>query len=73
MRARTDAGIVGKHASTFHEVRSLGGTLLMKERGWSIAQVQALMIHASTTMTQVHLDEHDTPWQRVASALSLSR
>lgn len=71
--ARKAAGIDGKHAPTFHEIRSLGGALLMQERGWPIEQVQALMGHASTTMTQVYLEGHDTPWQRVACALPLPR
>lgn len=71
--ARTAAGITGSNPPTFHEIRSLGGALLMQERGWSIKQVQALMGHASTTMTQVYLEGHDTPWQRVACALSLPR
>jgi integrase len=71
--ARTAAGIVNANAPTFHEIRSLGGALLMQQRGWQLEQVQALMGHASKTMTQVYLEGHDTPWQRVACDLSLPR
>lgn len=69
-QAREDAEIPAENAPTFHEIRSLGGALL-RERGWTLEQVQALMGHASTTMTRVYLDGHDAPWQQVAPGLSL--
>lgn len=68
--AREAAGITGKHAPTFHEIRSLGGALL-REAGWPLDAVQALMGHASETMTKVYLAGHDAPWQRVTPGLSL--
>lgn len=70
--ARDAAGITGESAPTFHEIRSLGGALL-KEKGWTIEQVQALMGHASTTITKVYLEGHDAPWQQVSVGLSLPR
>lgn len=69
--ARDKAGIKGQNAPTFHEVRSLGGALLMTQKGWTLEQVQALMGHASTTMTKVYIEGHDTPWQQVTPGLSL--
>lgn len=70
--ARDAAGITGQNAPTFHEIRSLGGAML-REQGWTLDQVQALMGHASKTMTQVYLAGHETPWQAVTPGLSLKR
>lgn len=70
--ARDAAGIIGKAAPTFHEVRSLGGALLI-EKGWKIEQVQALMGHASEAMTKHYLDGHDAPWQSVSTGIALPR
>lgn len=69
--ARDAAGITSEHPPTFHEIRSLGGALLI-EHGWALPQVQALMGHASEAMTQVYLDGHQQPWAEVAPGLSLS-
>lgn len=63
-KAREDAKVGGSNPPTFHEVRSLGGAML-RDAGWTVEQVQALMGHASTTMTQVYLAGHETPWQAV--------
>lgn len=71
-KVRDSIGVTGKNSPTFHEVRSLGGALLM-ERGWTLEQVQALMGHASESMTKVYLEGHDTPWQAVTPGLSLPR
>lgn len=68
--ARDAAGVGGDHPPTFHEIRSLGGALLI-EQGWTLPQVQALMGHASEAMTQVYLDGHQQPWAEVAPGLSL--
>lgn len=70
--ARDAAGITGENAPTFHEIRSLGGAMLL-DKGWPIEQVQALMGHASKTMTTVYLEGHDAPWQKVSVGLSLKR
>lgn len=61
----------GDNPPTFHEIRSLGGALLMTERGWSKSQVQALMGHASEAMTTVYLEGHEVPWIEVQPGLSL--
>lgn len=53
-----------KHPPTFHEIRSLGGAEL-RRAGWSKAEVQALMGHASETMTSVYLEGHEQPWTEV--------
>ncbi|MEN1941056.1 tyrosine-type recombinase/integrase [Luteimonas sp. MJ174] len=71
--ARAAAGIEGDNPPTFHEIRSLGGALLMTEAGWTKEQVQALMGHADVAMTTVYLDGHDLPWTDVAPGLSLNR
>lgn len=71
--ARKAAEIEGDNPPTFHEIRSLGGALLMTEAGWTKKQVQALMGHASESMTTVYLDGHDLPWSEVATGLSLNR
>jgi len=71
--ARDSIGITGATAPTFHEIRSLGGALLRTECGWSEEQVQALMGHASKSMTQHYLEGHDAPWQEVSPGLTLQR
>lgn len=65
--------IGGGNPPTFHEIRSLGGALLMRQRGWTKAQVQALMGHASETMTAVYLDGHELPWTEVTPGLTLPK
>jgi len=70
--ARDEAGIEGDNPPTFHEVRSLGGALL-KDAGWTLEQVQALMGHSSAAMTEVYLEGHEAPWQEVAVGISLPR
>lgn len=60
-----------KHPPTFHEIRSLGGALL-KEKGWTLEQVQALMAHASGEMTELYLGGHKQPWTEVTPGLSAS-
>lgn len=62
--AREAAGITGDSPPSFHEIRSLGGALLT-ESGWTIDQVQALMGHSSSAMTEHYLEGHDVPWQEV--------
>ena len=68
--ARDRAGITGDNAPTFHEVRSLGGKLL-QDAGWTTAQIQALMGHASEAMTEHYLDGHEVPWQSVCTGIAL--
>jgi integrase len=68
--ARDAAGIESENPPTFHEVRSLGGALL-KEAGWTLEQVQALMGHATEAMTRVYLEGHETPWQSVSTGIAL--
>lgn len=68
--ARDAAGIDGDNPPTFHEVRSLGGALL-KDAGWTLAQVQALMGHGSEEMTKVYLEGHEAPWQSVSTGIAL--
>lgn len=67
---RDAAGIVSDNPPTFHEVRSLGGALL-QEAGWSKEQIQALMGHASASMTEHYLTGHETPWQAVSTGIAL--
>lgn len=71
--ARDEAGIGGESPPTFHEIRSLGGALLVTESGWTKEQVQALMGHSSVAMTSVYLEGHDLPWSEVRPGLSLKR
>jgi enterobacteria phage integrase len=68
--ARDAAKITGKNAPTFHEIRSLGGALL-REKGWTVDQVQALMGHGSEAMTKHYLEGHDAPWQSVTTGIAL--
>jgi enterobacteria phage integrase len=70
--ARDAVGLGGDGAATFHEIRSLGGALL-REAGWTQAQVQTLMTHASPAMTEHYLAGHDTPWTDVEPGISLTR
>lgn len=70
--AREAAGIDSDHPPTFHEIRSLGGALL-REKGWKLAEVQALMGHASEAMTKLYMDGHDVPWQAVSTGITLPR
>lgn len=68
--ARDAAGIDSKNAPTFHEIRSLGGALL-RENGWSVKDVQALMAHTSEAMTEHYLAGHEAPWTEVSIRTSL--
>jgi len=70
-QARKDAGIDIDNPPTFHEIRSLGGALL-REKGWNVEQVQALMGHASPEMTQGYLGGHEVPWTQVSPGLSVN-
>jgi len=70
--AREAAGIKCANPPSLHEIRSLGGALL-SESGWAIEQVQGLMGHSSTSMTEHYLEGHDTPWQEVQTGSVLVR
>jgi len=70
--ARVRAGIVSDSPPTFHEIRSLGGALL-RDAGWSLAQVQALMGHASESMTTHYMEGHEAPWSEVTTGIKLTR
>ena len=65
--ARDEVGIKGDNQPTFYEIRSLGGALL-REAGWSKAQVQELMVHTSESMTEHYLEGHEAPWTEVLTA-----
>lgn len=54
-----------ENAPTFHEIRSLGGALLI-EAGWTKKQVQDLMTHTSESMTEHYLDGHEKPWTEIS-------
>lgn len=69
--ARAAAGIAGDNPPTFHEIRSLGGALLITEAGWTKEQVQALMGHGSIAMTTHYLGGHELPWIDVSPGLTL--
>lgn len=69
---RDAVGIVSEHPPSFHEVRSLGGALLL-DAGWGLEQVQALMGHADKGMTEHYMEGHEAPWQAVCPGLSLPR
>lgn len=56
---------------TFHEIRSLGGALY-RDAGWKLTQVQALMGHASESMTKLYVEGHDAPWTEVSAGLQLA-
>ncbi|WP_223621217.1 tyrosine-type recombinase/integrase [Lysobacter sp. ESA13C] len=71
--ARDMVGVKGKHAPSFHEIRSLGAALLRQQRGWSEEQVQALLAHSDVDMTRVYLEDHEQPWTEVDVGLVLER
>lgn len=54
-----------ENAPTFHEIRSLGGALLI-EAGWTKKQVQDLMTHTSESMTAHYLEGHEKPWTEIS-------
>ena len=54
---------------TFHEIRSLGGSLY-KKAGWTTNQVQELMGHTSEDMTEDYLDGHEH-WTYVEANLKI--
>lgn len=56
-----------KARPTFHEIRSLGGHLL-EEQGASTGDVQALMGHADSEMTEHYLSGHKQKWTNAFSA-----
>ena len=70
--ARAEAGIQGENPPTFHEIRSLGGALL-REAGWTVEQVQALMTHTSPAMTEHYLGGHEVPWTDVSIGPTLKK
>ncbi|GAB2199436.1 hypothetical protein MAH4_35970 [Sessilibacter sp. MAH4] len=48
---------------TFHEIRSLGSSVLEQSEKRPVDQIQALLAHASGEQTQVYLDGHgDQKW-----------
>lgn len=55
----------------FHKIRSLGGELY-RDAGWKLTQVQALMGHASESMTKLYVEGHDAPWTEVSAGLQLA-
>lgn len=67
---RDRAGIVSENPPTFHEIRSLGGALLM-DAGSTLPQVQALMGHSTEAMTKLYMEGHEVPWQPVSPGLAL--
>jgi enterobacteria phage integrase len=69
--ARDEAGVEGDNPPTFHEIRSLGGALL-RDAGWTKAQVQELMTHTSESMTQHYLEGHEAPWTEVRTGIALN-
>lgn len=69
--ARVAAEIDGDSPPTFHEIRSLGAAML-RQTGWSKAQVQDLLTHTDEAMTNVYLDGHEAPWTDVRPGLSLA-
>ena len=56
---------------TFHEIRSLGGALY-RAAGWPLPKVQALMGHASETMTKLYMEGHEAPWIEVQAGLDIA-
>lgn len=70
-KTRDAAGIQGKNPPTFHEIRSLGGALL-RESGWKLPEVQALMTHTSEAMTEHYLEGHEVPWTEVQPGIKLT-
>lgn len=68
--ARDQAKVGGENPPTFHEIRSLGGKLLL-DAGWTVEQVQALMGHASEEMTQHYIEGHERPWMEVSTGIKL--
>lgn len=70
--AREAADITSDNPPTFHEIRSLGGALL-RESGWTVAQVQALMTHTSEAMTEHYLGGHEVPWTEVTTGIQLAQ
>lgn len=70
--AREAAGVAGDSPPSFHEIRSLGGALV-RDAGWTTDEVQALMGHASKSMTELYLDGHDAPWTEVSTGANAVR
>jgi len=56
--------------ATFHEIRSLGGRLLI-EQGYSQGFVQVLMGHASEAMTEHYLEDGKIEWVQAEAGLKL--
>ena len=61
---------VTETTATFHEIRSLGGRLLI-EQGYSDEFVQVLMGHASMKMTEHYLEDGKIEWIQAEAGLSL--
>lgn len=70
--ALEEPGLVGKKPPTFHEIRSLGGALLL-QAGWTEEQVQKLMAHADVGMTRDYIEGHEVPWTEVKTGIALTR
>ncbi|MGO1069277.1 tyrosine-type recombinase/integrase [Lysobacter sp. CA199] len=70
---RDEAKVGGDNPPSFHEIRSLGGALLVKQRGWTEEQVQELMAHSDVQMTREYLKDHERPWTEVSVGLLLKR
>lgn len=71
--ARDAAAVGGDNPPSFHEIRSLGGALLVQQQQWTEEQVQALMAHSDVQMTKEYLDGHERPWTEVSVGLVLKR
>lgn len=69
-KAREAAKIPDKNPPTFHEIRSLGGALL-RQAGWTVEQIQTLMGHSATAMTEHYLGGHEQPWQEIRTGITL--
>jgi hypothetical protein len=70
--AREAAGVAGDNPPSFHDIRSLGGALV-RDAGWTTEEVQALMGHASKSMTEHYLDGHDAPWTELSTGANAVR
>lgn len=63
---------VTETTATFHEIRSLGGRLLI-EQGYSDEFVQVLMGHATMKMTEHYLADGKIDWIQAEAGLSLPK
>lgn len=70
-KLRNKAGIKpapGKKPTTFHEIRSLGGRLLVQQ-GYSEEFVQVLMGHTNIKMTEKYLEDGTIKWTMAEAGL----